>query len=148
MIKFTNQTVGYENQPVYKAFKEFFDGYFLERDYVKILSCMADDFEGIGTVEDKVIEDKVEYVARLQVELSTMTTSVKYEIKSISAKEIVEDEWNVMAVLELEVVSGFEHAVKHFLHTTGCFRMLEDGFLVESLHLTKTDEGLKKTQND
>ena len=148
MIKFTNQTVGYENQPVYKAFKEFFDGYFLERDYVKILSCMADDFEGIGTVEDKVIEDKVEYVARLQVELSTMTTSVKYEIKSILAKEIVEDVWNVMAVLELEVVSGFEHAVKHFLHTTGCFRMLEDGFLVESLHLSKTDEGLKKTQND
>mgnify|MGYP006967235157 CR=1 FL=1 len=84
-------------------------------------------------------------VASITKVISTMTTSVQYEIKSISAKEIVEDVWNVMAVLELEVVSGFEHAIKHFLHTTGCFRMLEDGFLVESLHLSKTDEGLTIT---
>ena len=58
---------------------------------------MADDFEGIGTVEDKVIEDKTEYVARLQVELSTMTTTVSYEIVAekvtfLSSKRGNEDE--------------------------------------------------------
>ena len=148
MKKFTDKTIDYEMQPIYKALKAFFDSYFLERDYVKMLSFMADDFEGIGAIEDKVIENKAEYVGRLQVELSTMMTSVKYEIKSISAKEIVEGVWNVMAVLELEVVSGFERAIKHFLHVTGCFRVFEGGFQVESLHLSKTDAGLKKTQND
>ena len=148
MTKFTNQTIGYESQPVYKALKTFFDSYFIERDYKKILSFMADDFEGIGTVEENVIESKTEYVARLQVELSAMTTAVHYVVKSVSGMEIAKGIWNVMAVLELEVVSGFEHAVKHFLHTTACFCMNEDGFKVLSMHLSKTSAGLKKTQND
>ena len=63
MTKFTNKTIGYESQPVYKALTTFFDSYFIERDYKKILSFMADEFEGIGTVEENVIEIDVHQTA-------------------------------------------------------------------------------------
>lgn len=148
MTKFSEQTIGYEKLPVYVAFKQFFDCYFVKRDYAGLLSYMADDFEGIGTAEEKVIADRTEFVGRLQVELSAMTNDITYRIKSISGKEIAEGVWNVMAVLELEVSSGFGQRAKHFLHVTGCFEVIANGFKVCSLHLSKTGEGLEKTQND
>lgn len=148
MTKFSDKTAGYEQLPIYKAVQEFFDSYFLERNYEKMLSLMADDFEGVGVVEENVVTDKTEFLGRLQVELSTIKTSVKYIIKSVSGTALAEGVWNVMAVLELEVLSGFGQKAKHFMHVTGSFKAFEKGFLVCSLHLSKTGNGMEKTQND
>ena len=148
MTKFTDKTAGYEQLPICVALKEFFDCYFIEKNFEKMLSLMADDFEGIGNVEEKVITNKEEFVGRLQVELAAIQTPIKYAMQSISGKEIAEGVWNVMAVLELEVLSGFEQKAKHFMHVTGSFKAYEQGFKVCSLHLSKTSNGLKKTQND
>lgn len=148
MTRFSDKTTGYEQLPVCVVVKEFFDSYFIKKDFEKMLSLMADDFEGIGTVEDSVITDKTEYVGRLQVEVAAIQTPIKYVIKSLSGKEIAEGVWNIMIVLELEVLSGFEQKAKHFMHVTGNIKACENGFKVCSLHLSKTGSGLKKTQND
>ena len=148
MQNFTDKTDKYDTIPVYMAVKEFFDVFFIERNYERMLSLMSDDFEGIGTVEEDIVTDKEDYVITLKTELSTMISAVEYEIKSVSGKEISEGVWNVMAALEIVVVAGFEQNARHYMHMTGCFKQHEDGFKVCMLHLSKTTEGIIRTKSD
>ncbi len=90
MRNFTDKTENFEEMPVYIAIKDFFDSFFVERNYQKMLSLMTDDFEGIGTVEESVVRDKSEFVLSLKTELAIMTREISYEIESISAKDIRE----------------------------------------------------------
>ncbi len=138
----------YEKMPVYVVVKEFFDSFFIERNYEKMLSLLSDDFAGIGTVEEDIVTDKNEFVISLKTELSAMTSTVDYKIKSISGKEITEGVWNVMATLEMKAETGFEQNARHFMHMTGCVRKENDGFKIDALHLSKTTEGIIKTKTD
>lgn len=138
----------YEKMPVYVVVKEFFDSFFIERNYEKMLSLLSDDFLGIGTVEEDIVTDKNEFVISLKTELSAMTSTVDYKIKSISGKEITEGVWNVMATLEMKAETGFEQNARHFMHMTGCVRKENDGFKIDALHLSKTTEGIIKTKTD
>ncbi len=138
----------YEKMPVYVVVKEFFDSFFIERNYEKMLSLLSDDFAGIGTVEEDIVTDKNEFVISLKTELSAMTSTVNYKIKSISGKEITEGVWNVMATLEMKAETGFEQNARHFMHMTGCVRKENDGFKIDALHLSKTTEGIIKTKTD
>ena len=128
MQNFTDKTENYEKESVYIAIKEFFDSFFVERNYEKMLLMLADDFSGIGTVEDKIVTDKREFVLSLKTELSAMSGAVTYKIKSVSGEEIAKDVWNVMGTLEIEVVAGFEQSVKHYMHMTGCLKKAKDSF--------------------
>lgn len=148
MKSFTDKMEGYEQMPVYMMVKLFFDSFFVERDYEQMLKLLSDDFEGIGIVEEQIVADKTEFVSRLKTELAVMTAAVEYKIQSISAKEIAADVWNVMAVLEINVVAGFEQKAKHFMHMTGCLRKVESEFEIYSLHLSKTIGGIEKTTSD
>ena len=56
-----------------------------------MLLMLADDFSGIGTVEDKIVTDKREFVLSLKTELSAMSGAVTYKIKSVSCEEIAKD---------------------------------------------------------
>lgn len=138
----------YEKMPVYVVVKEFFDSFFIERNYEKMLSLLSDDFAGIGTVEEDIVTDKNEFVISLKTELSAMTSTVDYKIKSISGKEIIEGVWNVMATLEMKAETGFEQNARHFMHMTGCVRKENDGFKIDALHLSKTTEGIIKMKTD
>lgn len=138
----------YEKMPVYVVVKEFFDSFFIERNYEKMLSLLSDDFAGIGTVEEDIVTDKNEFVISLKTELSALTSTVDYKIKSISGKEITEGVWNVMATLEMKAETGFEQNARHFMHMTGCVRKENDGFKIDALHLSKTTEGIIKTKTD
>lgn len=138
----------YEKMPVYVVVKEFFDSFFIERNYEKMLSLLSDDFAGIGTVEEDIVTDKNEFVISLKTELSALTSTVDYKIKSISGKEITEGVWNVMATLEMKAETGFEQNARHFMHMTGCVRKENDGFKIDVLHLSKTTEGIIKTKTD
>lgn len=138
----------YEKMPVYVVVKEFFDSFFIERNYEKMLSLLSDDFAGIGTVEEDIVTDKNEFVISLKTELSAMTSTVDYKIKSISGKEITEGVWNVMATLEMKAETGFEQNARHFMHMTGCVRKENDGFKIDALHLSKTTEGIIKMKTD
>ncbi len=148
MQNFTEKTDGYEQLPVYMALRDFFDSFFVERNYEKMVSLMSDDFAGIGTVEESVVTDKKEFASRLETELSVVTSAVEYEIKAVSGKEIAEGVWNVMTTLKLEVATGFEHNARHFMHMTGCFKRENGGFKIDALHLSKTNEGIIKTKSD
>ena len=138
----------YEKMPVYVVVKEFFDSFFIERNYEKMLSLLSDDFAGIGTVEEDIVTDKNEFVISLKTELSALTSTVDYKIKSISGKEITEGVWNVMATLEMKAETGFEQNARHFMHMTGCVRKENDGFKIDALHLSKTTEGIIKMKTD
>lgn len=138
----------YEKMPVYVVVKEFFDSFFIEKNYEKMLSLLSDDFAGIGTVEEDIVTDKNEFVISLKTELSALTSTVDYKIKSISGKEITEGVWNVMATLEMKAETGFEQNARHFMHMTGCVRKENDGFKIDVLHLSKTTEGIIKTKTD
>lgn len=148
MQNFTDKTENYEKESVYIAIKEFFDSFFVERNYEKMLLMLADDFSGIGTVEDKIVTDKREFVLSLKTELSAMSGAVTYKIKSVSCEEIAKDVWNVMGTLEIEAVAGFEQSVKHYMHMTGCLKKAKDSFKFNALHLSKTTAGIIKTKSD
>lgn len=55
MKKFNNETAGYKDLRIYKAFKTFFDAYLVERDYDKTLSFMEEDFYSFGTGGDEYV---------------------------------------------------------------------------------------------
>ena len=116
MRNFTDKTENFEEMPVYIAIKDFFDSFFVERNYQKMLSMMTDDFEGIGTVEESIVRDKNEFVISLKTELAIMTREISYELESISAKEVADDVWNVMATVGIDVVTGLGEKTEHFMH--------------------------------
>lgn len=148
MKGFTEKVKGYEKTPVYVALKEFFDSFLIEKNYNKMLSLLTDDFAGVGTVEENLVTDKKEFIRSLEAELSAAAGVVEYKINSVSGKAITEDVWNVMATLEIDVVSGFEQENGHFMHMTGCFKREDEGFKIDALHLSKTTQGIIKTKSD
>lgn len=148
MKGFTEKLEGYEKIPVYIALKEFFDTFFIERNYDKLYSLLSDDFSGIGTVEENIVTDKNEFIVSIKTELSTMTSAITYKIKAVSGKEIVEDVWNIMATLEIDVVGGFTQKVCHFMHMTGCFKRVDGDFVIDALHLSKTTQSIIQTKSD
>lgn len=148
MRGFSEKTEGYEQLPVYIAMKEFFDSFFIERNYEKMLCLLAEDFSGIGTVEENLVTDKNEFVRSLKAELAAMPGAVEYMIKAVSGKEITEGVWNLMATLEMDVATGFEQNARHFMHMTGCLKTEDDRYKIEALHLSKTTEGIVKTKTD
>lgn len=148
MRNFTDKTENFEEMPVYIAIKDFFDSFFVERNYQKMLSMMTDDFEGIGTVEESIVRDKNEFVISLKTELAIMTREISYELESISAKEVADDVWNVMATVGIDVVTGLGEKTEHFMHMTGCLRKEDGEFKIDALHLSKTTQGIIKAKNE
>ena len=148
MNKFSDETNDYEKFPVYKAVENFFNGLVLERDYEKILSFMDADFEGIGTVDEVIVKNKIEFIDVLKKELEATTNQITYTITSISGKEIAENIWNIMAVLEFNVMTGFEQKSRHHMHITGCFGVCGEKYSVKTLHLSKSVSAMGKTNTD
>ena len=107
MKKFTDKTIDYEMQPIYKALKAFFDSYFLERDYVKMLSFMADDFEGIGAIEDKVIENKTgdlnAYEEKIK-KLIDIENPTRELLQTIVDKIIIDKDKNVEIIYKFSIM--------------------------------------------
>lgn len=139
MNYFTDKTEGYELMPGYRAFKEFFDCYLLERNFEKTLSMVEDEFHSLGTGGDEIALDKAGFVELLQAELEVITESIPYRVTYISGKEIAENIWNILAGIEIMLPNG-EEKIAYATRFTGCFKITENGFVVTSTHLSEPSQ--------
>ncbi|MBQ9141827.1 MAG: diguanylate cyclase [Lachnospiraceae bacterium] len=137
MTGFTHKTPGYEEFPAYLAFKNFFDNFLLERDYEKTLSCVEDDFFSLGPDEDEVITNKDDFLRLLRAELDAISEPIEYIVKSIYGKEITENIWNILAVLEILLPNDRDKKISYTARFTGCFKLSEKGFVVISTHMSE-----------
>lgn len=137
MKKFTHETAGYEQLPIYIAFKTFFDAYLVERNYEKTLSFMDDEFHSVGTGGDELASNKAEFIELLKAELEAIKEAINYKVNFISGKEIVENVWNIFAGIEVKLPNVGEETIQYETRFTGCFVLSQDGFIVTSTHLSE-----------
>lgn len=144
MKKFTHMTSGYEQFPVYIALKELLDGFLLERNYEKTVSLIEDDFYGIGTHEDVIVNCKAEFCELLKTELKMIPDKIGYEISSVFGREIADNIWNIIAVIKVFFTNeeGYENA--HIIRFTSCFKMSGEGFVVNSIHISESGSSFEK----
>ena len=148
MTKFTNETNGYEQMPVYIAFKDFFDTFFIKKDYDNMSMQLEEDFECLGVVEECLVTNKDEFVTVLRGELETIAGNLEYNIKTISGKEVAPNVWNVIAVLELNVLTSLKYYVKNYLHVTGVVKLIENDYRISSMHLSKMVDRIEQTKTE
>ncbi|MBQ7956282.1 MAG: diguanylate cyclase [Lachnospiraceae bacterium] len=137
MKKFTQETMGYEQCPAYKAFRCFFDSYLVERDLEKTISFVEEDFFGLGTGGDEVTENKAEFAELLREELAVISQPIKYKVISICGKEIAENIWNIMATMEVLLPGVGTEKNAYATRFTGCFKLSGSGFVVATMHLSE-----------
>lgn len=137
MQKFTNKTLGYEELKIYRAYKEFFDSYLLERNYEKTLSYVEEDFFSLGTGGDEVATNKSDFVELLQAELEAISEPIGYKVTAIHGKEIAENIWHILAGMEIELPNGDNERIIYTTRFTGCFKLFENGFVVMSTHMSE-----------
>ena len=139
MNRFTHETNGYEQFPVYKALKDFFDSYLVNRDYEKTISLLGDDFYGLGVHENSAVEGKEEFASLLKAELKAMPKAIDYKIGSVCGKELADTIWNVMAVIEMQDVT---------IQLTSCIELCNSGYTINSIHLSETGNSIEKKSKD
>jgi len=138
--KFTNETTGYKDLKIFKAFKDFFDSYLIERDFEKTLSFIEDDFYSFGTGGDEVASNKAEFIELLKAELEVLKEALYYNVKFISGKEVAENVWNIFAGVEVKLPNVDEGSASYSTRFTGCFVLKENGFVVTSTHLSEPSQ--------
>ena len=138
MKKFNNETAGYKDLRIYKAFKTFFDAYLVERDYDKTLSFMEEDFYSFGTGGDEVAANKSEFIELLKAELEVLKEPLYYNVKFIHGKEVAENVWSIFAGIEVKLPNVDEGSEVYSTRFTGCFALKENGFVVASTHLSES----------
>ena len=146
MNKFTNETTGYQDLKIYKAFKTFFDSYLVERDYEKTLSFMEDDFYSFGTSEEEVATNKAEFIELLKTELGVLKEPLYYKVQYIHGKEVAENVWSIFAGIEVKLPNVDEEIEIYKTRFTGCFVLNEDGFVVTSTHLSEASAVTEKKE--
>lgn len=144
MKNFTHKTSGYEQLPVYIALKELLDGFLLERNFEKTVSFIEDDFYGIGTHEDVIVNCKTEFGELLKTELELIPDKMGYEISSVCGKEIADNIWNIIAVIKVFFPNEEGYEKSHIIRFTSCFKMSGDGFLVNSIHMSEPGSSFEK----
>ena len=134
---FSHKITGYENNSGYRAFKQFFDTYMLERDYEKTLSFLDEDFYSVGTGGDEVASSKEEFKELLRMELDVLPEPIEYRIKSIRGKEIAENVWDILAAMEVILPIVGKEKIVYVTRVTGCFKVTENGSVVLSAHISE-----------
>ena len=148
MEKFTHETRGYEQFSIYIAFKRFLDGFLLDRNFEKTISFLDDDFYGIGTYDDVVVNCKTEFSELLKKELKMIPDKINYEISSFSGKEIANNIWNIIAVIKVLFSDGVAPETTHIIRFTSCFKLNENGFVVNSIHMSEPGSSIVKQKED
>lgn len=146
MKNFTHETIGYEKLPVYIALKEFLDCYMVERNTEKLLSLLADEIDYLGTYGDEVVNGKAEFHQLLKRELDVIAEPMEYNITSVSGKEIGDGIWNILTVMEVNIPNGTGQKIEHLVRFTGSFKLVDDGFIVNSIHLSEAGKRIEKAR--
>ncbi len=148
MKKFTNETNGYEQLPVYIALKQLLDSYLVDRDYEKTLSYIEEDIECFGTYEDEVVDGKTEFGKLLKTQLEAVTKPIDYNLVSVCGKEIADNIWNVMAVVEVCIPGEADSKLEYSVRFSGTIKLYENGFGVTTIHLSEPGKEIEKEKED
>ena len=137
MDRFTHETKGYELVPAYLAFRRFLDCYLLERDYEKTSAFVDEDFYSFGTGKGETATDKAAFAKLLKAELEAIPEKIAYKLNSVYGKEIAEGIWNVLAELDVVLPNRSDEKIVYATRFTGCFRLVEDCFVLLSMHISE-----------
>ena len=147
MKKFTQNEEGYEQSLGYIAFKTFLDTYLVERNYEKTISFVDDDYYCLGTGRDEVITNKSALRHLLQSKIKMINEPISYEVNLISGKEVAENVWNILAVVELLLPNRGGRGGRYTVGFSGCFIIKADGFVVTEVHLSAREDVHTGAQN-
>ena len=145
MNNFTNETKGYEESLIYKAFRTFLDSYLMERNFEKTLSYLEEDFYSFGMGKNEVAINKDEFGNLLKSELEVFAEPLGYTIKNISGKEIAIDVFVILAEIDVIILKN-NKKITYETRFSGSFRLSENSFRIMSVHISEASKSVKERE--
>lgn len=142
----SHKNIGYTEHLIYKNFKDFFDGYLIERDVEKTLSLLDDGIFTLGTVKDEITVEKEEFCELLKQQLEVLSDKADYKVDEFYAKEIVDNVWEVAATIKVVLGDKGQDNMEYITRFTGSFKIMGEDYVICSCYISKGNYNIESRE--
>lgn len=138
---------GAEAMQIFSVLDHFFYKYLVERNVEAVLDLTADDIFSMGTGEEEIAFNKVEFAHLLTREIAALPYSLEYKIKDYREKQMCDGCWECCCRMETAVVSEENEETAYYqTRLTAVFREENGRYLASSLHMSEASRSLEKEE--
>lgn len=119
---------------------DFFHRYFVERDAVRTLEMLSDEFYSIGTGEDEIAIGKEAFSKLLYTELEQLPDSILYTMTEYSQKERTPNSWDCFCKIDTKVSLPDGMQACYHIRLTAGLHLTETGFVIDMLHASEASK--------